>query len=232
VVTYTFQKKGDISVIKPLANDKGYLRTGLVKGLTDALELNFKNKELFAAEVVRIFEIGNVFTAEGEKLMLGLAVKSANKKFKAKQILQDTLDTLSQKLNISLTVPITDQQEVIEIELNPILQSMSEVSRSQYVLQAKPYVPFSLYPYIIRDIAVWASHTKTKDDIEKIITEHGTDLLLRYDLFDTYATDSKTSYAYRLVFQSSERTLTDEELQPIMDTIYKTLQADSDFEIR
>jgi phenylalanyl-tRNA synthetase beta subunit len=83
-----------------------------------------------------------------------------------------------------------------------------------------------------RDVAVWASNTKSKDDIEKVITEHAGDLLVRFDLFDLFTKEDKTSYAYRLVFQSHERTLTDDEINPIMDTIYSTLQSDPDFEIR
>jgi len=232
VVTYTFQKKGDISVIKPLANDKGYLRTGLVKGLSDALDLNFKNKELFAADCVKIFEIGNTFTQEGEKLMLGIGFKSANKKQKSKQVLEETIQFLSEKLGVLIDVVVTDQQEVIEIQLDPLLEKITDTHTSLYKLETKPYVPFSLYPFMTRDIAVWASNSKTKDDIEKIVVEHGTALLLRYDLFDTYASENKTSYGYRLVFQSQERTLIDEEIQPIMEKIYSTLQADSNFEIR
>lgn len=83
-----------------------------------------------------------------------------------------------------------------------------------------------------RDIAVWAKNTKSKSDVEKIITDLGTGLLLRYDLFDEFSKEDRTSYAYRLVFQSFDKTLTDEEINPVMDKIYQTLQADSDFEIR
>ena len=101
-----------------------------------------------------------------------------------------------------------------------------------YVLPATSYKPFSPYPFMTRDIAVWATDAKTKTDIERVITDHAGDLLVRHDLFDEFSKDGKTSYAYRLVFQSSERTLTDEEVNPIMDKIYSTLQADADFEIR
>lgn len=232
VVTYTFQKKGDISVIKPLANDKGYLRSGLAKGLSDAFELNFKNKELFATEIIKIFEIGNVFTNEGEKLVLGVAVKSTNKKSKSKQILQEAFDILSEKLNVPLPISVSDVQEIIEIDLQEVLPSITNIYNSIPVLSTKPYIPFSLYPFMVRDIAVWANNSKTKEDIEKIIVDNATDLLLRYDLFDTYKTEDKTSYAYRIIFQSNTRTLTDEEIQPIMEKIYLILQSDSNFEIR
>lgn len=232
VITYSFQKKGDIEVVKPLAKDKGALRKNLTRGIQDALELNNKNKELFAVDVIRIFEIGKVFTQEGEKLVLGIGVRSSNKKFKTKTILEEAVRILSQKLNTAISIDIKDQQEIIEIELEPLILKDFKIDNTLTPLQHIIYTAFSLYPYMTRDVAVWAQGSKTKSDIEKIITEHGTDLLLRYDLFDEFSKDGKTSYAYRLVFQSFEKTLTDEEVNTIMDKIYKTLQADSDFEIR
>ncbi|MFA6407905.1 MAG: hypothetical protein WCW36_00290 [Candidatus Paceibacterota bacterium] len=93
------------------------------------------------------------------------------------------------------------------------------------------YKPFSLYPFITRDIAFWApSGTDvrlTKSNIEKEAGE----LLVRLDQFDTFEKDGRTSYAFRLVFQSMERTLTDDEVNPVMDTIYAALRA-AGFEVR
>ncbi len=232
VITYSFQKKGDVSVMKPLAKDKGYLRTDLVKGLTEALELNSKNKELFATEVIKIFEIGHVFVDDIEKTVLGLGVKSSTKKRKSKAVLEEVLAYLSDKINFPFDVTMNDTQEVIEIDLDPMLDRVNKTYNSLYKLEPLSYKPFSAYPFMTRDIAVWASGSKIKEDVEKVITDLSTDLLLRYDLFDTYSMDDKTSYAYRLVFQSSERTLTDDEVNPIMDSIYSTLKSDSDFEIR
>ncbi|MEY4440985.1 MAG: hypothetical protein RLY49_611, partial [Candidatus Parcubacteria bacterium] len=84
VITYSFGKKGDISVMKPLAKDKSCVRTTLVNGVLEALDLNFRNKELFAQDTIKLFEIGHVFEQEKEKIMLALAVRSANKKNKTK----------------------------------------------------------------------------------------------------------------------------------------------------
>ncbi len=232
VVTYSFQKKGDVAVAKPLAKDKGFLRPDLTKGLTDALDLNFRNKELFAEEVIRIFEVGHVFVGNAEKVVLGIAVRSASKKQKSKAILEETLAYLSEKIGVQISVQIADGQEVVEIDLAGVLGSITNVHNTLSVLPATQYKPFSPYPFMTRDVAVWASSAKTKNDIEKIITDNAGDLLVRYDLFDEFSKDEKMSFAYRLVFQSHERTLTDEEVNPIMDKIYATLQADSDFEIR
>lgn len=232
VITYSFGKKGDVSVMKPLAKDKSYLRTNMIVGLTDALELNFRNKELFAEDTVKIFEIGHVFTEAGEKTMLGIAIKVSNKKIKTKQVLEEIVATLSKIVQTEIKIDIKDNQEIIEIELDVILEKDFPISNTLKPLEHIIYEPFSVYPFMTRDLAVWAAGTKSKSDVEQIITEHATSLLLRYDLFDEFSKDGKTSYAYRLVFQSFEKTLTDEEINPIMDKIYAVLQADSDFEIR
>lgn len=232
VVTYSFLKKGDISVVKPLAKDKGYLRKDLVKGLSDALELNIKNKELFATEVIKIFEVGHVFVDDIEKTVLGIAVKSTNKKTKSKTVLEEVLQYISEKTNIPFDVTLSDNQEIVEIDLEPYLTKAKNVYNSLYSLAPTSYEPFSPYPFIVRDLAVWASGSKKREDIEIIIRELSTDLLVRYDLFDEFSKDGKTSYAYRLVFQSHEKTLTDEEVNKIMDSMYEKLKSDSEFEIR
>lgn len=232
VVTYSFQKKGDIAVAKPLAKDKGFLRSDLVKGLADALDLNFRNKELFAEEVIQIFEVGHVFVENTEKVVLGIAARSASKKQKSKVTLEEALAYLSEKIGVQISARVTDNQEAVEIDLAGVLDSTTTMHNALSVLPATQYKPFSQYPFMTRDVAVWASSAKTKNNVEKIITDNAGDLLVRYDLFDEFSKDGKTSYAYRLVFQSHERTLTDDEVNPIMDRIYATLQADSDFEIR
>lgn len=235
VVTYSFQKKGDIAVSKPLAKDKGYLREDLTKGLTDALDLNFRNKELFAEDAVRIFEVGHVFKDNAEKIVLGIAARSASKKSSSKVMVEEAWAYLKEKLDIkfaSLSGRTHADSEVIEIDLESVLGDIAEPYNSLAVLSSVKYKPFSPYPFMTRDIAVWAANTKAKQDVESVITRHAGDLLVRYDLFDQFTKEDKTSYAYRLVFQSHERTLTDEEINPVMDKIYATLQSDSDFEIR
>ncbi len=232
VITYSFVKKGDISVVKPLAKDKSYLRTNLTIGLSEALDLNFRNRELFREDVVQIFEVGNIFLESGEKTILGVGVRSGQKKIKSKEILENIVKIISEKIGMEISVEIKDQQEVIEIDLSDIIKRDFEIENKLYPLEHILYKPFSLYPYMTRDIAVWANSTKTKEDIENIIVKYGGELLYRYDLFDEFSKDGKTSYGYRLVFQSFERTLTDEEINPIMEKIYNTLGEDPDFEIR
>jgi phenylalanyl-tRNA synthetase beta chain len=59
-----------------------------------------------------------------------------------------------------------------------------------------------------------------------VIKENAGDLLVQIKLFDTYAPEGgdKTSYAFNLVFQSQEKTLTDEEINEVMNKITQQVE--------
>jgi phenylalanyl-tRNA synthetase beta subunit len=79
---------------------------------------------------------------------------------------------------------------------------------------------WSLYPFISRDISVWLPESEDKNNLWKILKDNGTELLVRDPyLVDSFKKEGRVSYAFRLVFQSFERTLTDEEINKIMDQI-------------
>ncbi len=50
-------------------------------------------------------------------------------------------------------------------------------------------------------------------------------------LFDRFEKADKVSLAFRLIFQSAERTLTDEEVNMLMEKVYAALK-EKGFEIR
>ena len=82
-----------------------------------------------------------------------------------------------------------------------------------------------------RDIALWVGGGELAYDVEAAIAHSAGDLLVRLSLFDTFTKDSRTSYAFRLVFQSFDRTLTDTEVTTHMDTVYSTIAA-KNWEVR
>ncbi|MEI7720102.1 MAG: phenylalanine--tRNA ligase subunit beta [bacterium] len=98
------------------------------------------------------------------------------------------------------------------------------------------YQSFSKYPYIVRDVAFWTpTGTGETAVAEMIKTEAGGPpaggVLQSIRLFDTFTKGDKTSLGFRLIFQSFEKTLTDDEVNPIMEKIYTKLKAEG-FEIR
>ena len=67
-----------------------------------------------------------------------------------------------------------------------------------------------------------------KNGIEK---SEAKELLVRHSLFDTFKKENRVSYAFRLIFQSMERTLTDEEINKVVNTIYSSLK-ENGWEVR
>ena len=93
------------------------------------------------------------------------------------------------------------------------------------------YKPFSKYPYIVRDIALWIPQGIEVDAVLSLIEEQAGELMVRADLFDRFEKGEKTSLAFRLIFQSFEKTLTDVEVNAIMEKVSGVL-CERGFEIR
>jgi len=90
------------------------------------------------------------------------------------------------------------------------------------------YKQLPKYPAIDRDIAMVVKDNITVGEIEKQIKSAGGELLEEVVLFDVYkgeqiAQDSK-SIAYSLSFRASDRTLTDEEVNDVMQNILNGLK--------
>ncbi|HEY4517525.1 MAG TPA: phenylalanine--tRNA ligase subunit beta [Candidatus Paceibacterota bacterium] len=90
---------------------------------------------------------------------------------------------------------------------------------------SKYYKPFSVYPFALRDIALFVPEETTSEEILVIIKKEAGELLVRSTLFDEFKKEGKISYAYHLVFQSMGKTLSDEEVNKIMEKISVSLGA-------
>jgi phenylalanyl-tRNA synthetase beta chain len=114
------------------------------------------------------------------------------------------------------------------------LEEYSHKEPKQYeilpISTAERYQPFSKYPCIVRDIALWAGGAESEKILEMITKVVG-ELCVRASLFDQFERQGKISYAFRLIFQSYERTLTEVEVNQIMEKISVSLKQKG-FEIR
>jgi phenylalanyl-tRNA synthetase beta subunit len=72
VYGYSLRPTGEVKVAKPLASDKGYLRTNLTDWLLERVKFN-KTNVLFEKEPVKLFEIGKVFVGGQEEWHLAVA---------------------------------------------------------------------------------------------------------------------------------------------------------------
>lgn len=237
VYTYTFGDKGEVEVQKPLASNLGFLRTNLSDGISKSLELNSKNAPVLGLDEIKIFEIGKVFPSiDGEYLSLAIGARTTKKMQESKldeyngTLVDDVIKKLCGQLGDKNTYPVVDG--VCEINLDKLIEQLPEPESYEDVLKVDSkediiFKSISLYPYMLRDIAVWVSNENTSNDLLNLIKENAGELLVQTKLFDTYSPEGedKTSYAFNLVFQSQEKTLTDEEINVIMDKITEQIQS-------
>ncbi|MBC7836163.1 phenylalanine--tRNA ligase subunit beta, partial [Acetobacteraceae bacterium] len=202
VFTSVFTEKGERAVLNKVDSVRPYLRQSLLQGLTDALEKNKSSKDLLGLKEIKLFEIGTVWKDGKEVVMLG----TVSEKQTAQEKPLESGSVIAKKYDISYSVPTSNIR----------------------------YQPFSKYPYIVRDIAMWTPNPTAywpEVVLETARAEAG-DLLVRSDLFDSFENKEKrVSLAFRLIFQSFERTLTEAEVNPIMEKVSAALKAKG-FEIR
>ncbi|MDO4431928.1 MAG: phenylalanine--tRNA ligase subunit beta [Aerococcaceae bacterium] len=96
--------------------------------------------------------------------------------------------------------------------------------------------PIPKYPSTSRDLALLVPQHTEHYDLETVIRKNGGDYLTAVELFDLYEGNSafvgKKSLAYRVTFQHSERTLTDEDVLSAMNAITAALLQIPNLEIR
>lgn len=194
VMTYAFVKSGKVEVARG-PKGKEFLRTNLSDGLKAAYELNRLNAPLLDVNETKIFEIGSVFASTGvEEMRVAYADK--------KGVVESTLEEFTRELAPS-THDFVSKKTASTIK----------------------FIQWSQYPFISRDVAVWVPLETDPREFISLLTTYGTDLLSKSPyLFDQFTKGEKVSFAARLVFQSSSRTLTDEDVGPVIARITQEIQ--------
>ncbi|UMZ74044.1 phenylalanine--tRNA ligase subunit beta [Natranaerofaba carboxydovora] len=98
------------------------------------------------------------------------------------------------------------------------------------------YKPLPKYPAVLRDIALLVSKDVPAGEVEETIEKAGGDLIEAIRLFDLYEgeqiPEGKRSLAYSLKFRAPDRTMTDEEVENLYNTIENELKDKCGAEIR
>lgn len=236
VYLYSLRDSGDVALKNALASDKDHLRNDLATGIAEALNRAERQMPLLGLyESVRIFEIGNVFTKEGEETHVCIGVRVTGEK-KREQRTKEVLEQVRVLLSEQLGVAIPEAAgETLEFSLDAILDELPDIAAYEYtprIIEGATYTPSSQYPFVLRDIAVWMPAGTGANELKELIEKHAGELLKRIDLFDEFEKDGKVSYAFHLVFQSMDATLTDAQVGDIMVAIEAEIADKSGWEIR
>ena len=222
VMTYTFQDKGEVSVLAS-ASDKKFLRTNLSDGLKEAIKLNNTNMPLLGVKKfddLKIFEIGTVFLKNKEEIHVAYNVKKEIKEMKI--------------------------SEAVLVFKNSALDNFSSLRTAEpnsslgKIINSSVFSMWSLFPFIARDISVWVPEHVSSEEVIKIIKNNMGNMVVRGpELFDefkkpasTQGGDGKKSYAFRLIFQSYKKTLTDMEINEVMTQITNKIKEKNGWQVR
>ncbi len=240
VMTYTFGNEGDVELKKGLADDKEKLRSNLSHGIQQSLVLNLYNAPLLGQKTIKIFEIGNVFTENKESRHLAIALDDGAKKSNFTEEVDMVLAGIKRALCVTSIEYETSSVKpyIIECDIDALIATLTEPTTYELSLPtaATPlYKTISPYPFITRDIAMWVPPSISWESLSALCAQVGNPLVARIDLFDTFSKEiegiKKTSYAFRLVFQSYEKTLTDDEVNIMMEPYYQMFK-EKGYEIR
>lgn len=240
VYGYAFTDKGEVELANPLSVGKEFLRTNLTDLLVEKLKFNLPYI-LFDNEAVKIFEIGKVFTGGEEETHLALGV-SYRKKIKGRDA-QKEVEGILGKLEVGprahqnptsgMGDEVTAIQEINFDELVEKSCNLTPVLLDDLVNKEARYKTFSPYPRIIRDVAMWVPENITAEAVIAIIKKSIGDLcVVGPVLFDEFIKEGRKSLAFRLVFQSHEKTLSDDEANVEMTKVIEALEKQSGFEVR
>lgn len=123
-----------------------------------------------------------------------------------------------------------------EITRRVYLAEINITKLVKYSRENKKYVEVPKFPAVERDIAIIVDEEVEVGQIEKIITKKGKKLLESMKLFDIYRNEklgeNKKSVAYSLMFRDKKKTLSDEEINKIMQDIINELEKTLKAELR
>jgi phenylalanyl-tRNA synthetase beta chain len=163
------------------------------------------------------------------------------KEKKSLELLEGIIKELNEKLGVEMKglIESTEAGVIFETDFTALVEKLPDPIEDDIVIPktVATYKPISIYPFSSRDIAVFVPEGVTEQELLDIIVKESGSLLVRHGLFDVFKKPfpdgtSKTSYAFRLVFQSFERTLTDDEINDIMHRITSTMNSQNGWQVR
>ncbi|KKR62426.1 hypothetical protein A3G48_04070 [Candidatus Nomurabacteria bacterium RIFCSPLOWO2_12_FULL_40_42] len=152
-----------------------------------------------------------------------------------KEIKVFEIGTVFTKNREQINVCYGDKKNITEVSLDDFCKNMSSnfsLKPITYNLETK-FKMWSLFPFIVRDIAVFVLENVKSREVEKIIKKNMGNMVIRGpEIFDEFKKENKISYAFRLVFQSYDRTLTDIEVKGVMDKITEKIKENKGWQVR
>jgi phenylalanyl-tRNA synthetase beta chain len=228
--TYTFvnHSKEPIRIVNPISETASALRTSLLHNLQDSIAYNLRHRN----EDVRLFEIGRIFLAQGEKVAVGIAAMMEYRELKG--IVENMLQalqyakTMVEEGSITINGKPIGQMIQTSIESHPL--QLCEIYVSDLIdipQESVRYQPIIPYPVIERDISFLIFENVRYSQLDDTFKQLNISSLRNWKLIDRYKGKNvpagKVSLTFRLTFQAQDRTLTSEEVDRDFESLIGAL---------
>ncbi|MBC8282624.1 MAG: phenylalanine--tRNA ligase subunit beta [Nitrospinae bacterium] len=122
---------------------------------------------------------------------------------------------------------VTEKVFAWEIDLQKLEESLPPRPRFQSIAK---------FPETYRDVSILVDRQITSQQVSDLILKTGHPLLSRVELYDHFEgkkiQSDKKSLTFALSFQSKDKTLSDEEVNPLFESIIQTLKTELDASLR
>jgi phenylalanyl-tRNA synthetase beta subunit len=217
------------------------MRTNLIDSLTENVVYNEKRQK----DSIKFFEISDVYTSNNKKLKtekrLAIIVsgRGGENYINFSQILNDKylIDLFSplgidfseevfqinrDRLDSKIKTPIFGVEISLEtIKANKINYIVPEKQNNYFV----QYEPISEFPSSYRDISFSINDSSKINEVTKKLEAANVRYLKKSFMFDFYKNNKKneTKIGYRFIFQSFNKTLTDQDINISIEEILKEI---------
>lgn len=228
-----------IKVDNPLDSNRNYLRTDLENSLINNLLYNEKRQH----DSVKLFEISDVYFSSSEikkKKVLGIICSGrVGKNYVdfSKKIDKDYLINIFKSLSsdIEINPKLVAREDLdsksknqivyIEIELDDLkgyrIENKCRVSKKLSNDGFIKYQPISNFPSSTRDLSFSINNKKSYSDLQEYILNYKNKLIKEIFIFDFFNNkkNNEIKLGIRIIFQSKTATITEEQVNKIMQTI-------------
>ena len=237
-----------IKVDNPLDSNRQYIRTNLERSLIENLLYNERRQQ----DSIKLFEISDVYSIDRNlknKKVLGIICsgrvgknyldfsKKINIKY-VRNLIKELLPTTNiNPINIdrkSLNTKLDNEIIYLELELNSLndlaphlISNQKRYSKESNFIK---YSPVSELPSSSRDLSFSIKNIDKYYEIQEYLLAYKSDLIKEIFIFDFYNNqkNNEIKLGFRFIFQSTTSTITENEVNNVMEAIIKhTLSIDS-----
>ena len=229
-----------IRIDNPLDSNKEYIRTSMEKSLIENLLYNERRQK----DSIKLFEISDIYYLDEDEIkykkMLGIICSGRvgnnyldfSKKIDCKY-LKNILKKLYPDVNFNpsiinrnkLDTKLNSQIIYLEIELNLLKNYSKHYSGKLYQELNKnnfiKYTPISAFPSSQRDLSFSIKDKDKYSELQNLLLNFKHDLIKDIFIFDFFHNEAKDEIkiGFRFIFQSQTSTITESDVNMIMDKI-------------